>query len=130
MAGLTLEPQAITNTLKLQPTLYWSAKDKRSHNKLTPKFAAGEVYGFGCWILRTENAKRLRQDCSEDHVQYLLQVLNGQRSNFKLFRELGYKVNFSIFWEADYFVTSEIFPADLLAQLDSFKTDVVLDVYF
>lgn len=122
VAGYTLDPDDITKLLRIEPTSSFCRDNINPRNN--------EVYEFGKWSVSSEDRTGVNSKSLEQNFQWLLQLLSGKRSNLRQIRELGLDSIFFMFWEADYYVTKSIITAKTLAELDTFKTDIVFDVYF
>lgn len=122
IAGVDLEPDEITDILKIEPTSSFRRGDINPRNN--------KEYEFGKWSISTEGRIDVSNSSLDDNFRYLLNVLSGQRSNLRRIRELGLDAVFFLFWEAQYFVTRSILSSEIIAELDSYKTDIVFDIYF
>lgn len=114
----TLDPDAVTAQLSIQPSKKFKAGDIRAKDR---------VWEHGYWALTSEG-QILGSDLAE-HIIWLLEQLEPRREQLAQIEAEGIAPKLACFWSATE-PGGPIFAYELLERLAALHIDVELDIYY
>ncbi len=116
------DPSMVTHMLKRIPTRALQVNQVIQLNGMTKKLKRA------AWILSSE--EHVDSADINDHTQWMIDQLNGQRENILRLNDNGWKIALNVMWDSQVGHGGPVFSPQILGWMSELRATLEIDSYF